>query len=1044
MSSGGRAGAQAPGSLVWASGPDLPSPRAESVAVLAPDNAVLLLGGVSPSGAKAVPRLASGAAEWTTAPNLDITRIALGAVRYSTQGILVIGGRSGNEPTDEVLQYDYYFGDSQDADKMSVGRQQFAFAADGSGRAYALGGLGEPGQVFSSAERYDPAHDAWEGIAPLPAARYGASAVGVGTTHICLFGGATAGGVQASAYRYSIASNAWEAISPLPTAVRKGAAVISQNRVYLIGGVSASGPVASVQVYDLATGLWTMDTPMPAPRHAHGAVVEASGKILVAGGYDAAGIATVAVFQSQQLNIAETAPVFNTTPVTTGSLDRIYGYDAGARGNPPPAFSLVSGPAGVSIDTVSGVIAWQPIEGQVGIHPVTIRASNRVGFAEQTFTITVVSDTFPPTAPTEISVVEVTANSVQLAWNGATDATGVDHYAVYRQYRCGFRGIKRCYALVQGDIPGTTTTIGGLPSLTSYTYGIRAFDAAGNESPNSALVSFRTLSPPVSFRYAGATSLPANFPLQLQFFANANPAATFSIISGPPGLIVDPETGVAGWRPSPDAVGTHPLVVRAENSGGTADLSVTLTVRPDVPQLSVQFIPGAGGLRDAVAASPWTAQVLDGSHTPSTFEILSAPAGMTIDEATGLLSWLPTADDAGQRSVTVRATNAASTADLVFEFYSHFIGPVSNLQVLGLTDLHPTATWSPPVGEGADRTAGYTIVATARYRSGRTYRTHRVSYETDGENPTITLTGLISGRTYTLYVNAVDEADNRGLINSPGLLFVPRPGLPSVGWTIGNANGSPGVVAGQEAVVQFTEINPAFGPANYAPFSAPPGFTLDPVTGEGRWTPTAAEVGTIPVVIRVTNQIGSRDVALNIIVHFSGPVLNAVATRSGNSAFASWAPPSDNLLPIASYRLTMHWQWGSRSYSRPMTVAGTSLAFGLVPTGAVWHKGVKITPLDANGRAGVVTALIPYNGALPAGLPPAETAWIEHVTVGPDGIPIVEIHGLSGMVVDPEVSEDLLLWDPLETVTLGEDGVTVCPDPGGQNTLRGFYRLRIP
>ena len=97
----------------------------------------------------------------------------------------------------------------------------------------------------------------------------------------------------------------------------------------------------------------------------------------------------------------------------------------------------------------------------------------------------------------------------------------------------------------------------------------------------------------------------------------------------------------------------------------------------------------------------------------------------------------------------------------------------------------------------------------------------------DAANPTITLTGLTSGRTYTLYVNAVDEADHRGLANAPGVPFVPRPGLPSVGWTVNNANGNPGVVAGQQAVVQFTEFNPAFGPASYfaASVSTPPSLS---------------------------------------------------------------------------------------------------------------------------------------------------------------------------------------------------------------------------
>ena len=1036
--------AQGPGSLVWASGPDLPSPRAECAAVPGPDNATILLGGVSPAGGTVVPKLANGAAAWTTAPALNPARVSAGAARYSSQGILVVGGKIGTQPTDEVLLYDYYAGDSQDAEVMSAERRQLACAADGSSRVYAIGGLGDSGQVLSSAERYSPTADTWTTIAPLPAARYGAAAVGVGTTHVYVFGGATSAAAQATAYRYVIASNSWETIDPMPVAVRNAVAVLNGNWIYVTGGFGASGAVDSVQKYDLTTGAWVLDTPLPAARHSHGAALTAAGKILVAGGYDAAGAASASVFQTQQLNLPETAPVFNTVAVTAGSLDKPYAYDAGATGNPPPVFSLVTAPAGMTIDATSGLIAWQPVVGQVGVHPVTIRATNRVGSVDQVFNITAVSDTIPPTKPAEVHVVDVTASSVTLEWSGATDANGVHHYAVYRQYRSGFRGIQRSYALVQNNITGTTATIAGLPPLTSYIYCVRAFDAAGNQSPNSPLVSFKTLSPPVSFRYTGATVLPANFPLQLQFFANANPAATFSLVSGPAGLTVDAETGVASWTPSPADVGTHTVVARATNSGGSVDLSVNITVNPDVPQLSMLFVTGAGGFRDALAGSAWTAQVLDGSHTTSTYEIVSAPAGMMINPTTGQLSWLPTVDDAGLRPVRLRATNAASSTEMTFETYCHFTGPPTNIQFTGLTDLVPTASWSAPVGLGADRVAGYTVVATSRYRSGRSWRTQRLTWQTDGTAPNMLLPGLTTGRAYTLYVNAVDEFDNRGLANPPGVTFSSNPGLPSVGWTVGNANGNPGVIAGQQAVIQFTDYNSSFGPASYSIVSAPPGFAVDPVTGAASWTPGTADVGTVPVTVRVTNSIGHRDVTVNILVNFSGPVLNPVATRVGNYASISWQPPVDNILPIASYRVTMHWQVNGRSYSRVMPAAATSLAFELVPTGAVWHKGVTISALDAAGRAGVATALIPYNNVLPAGLPPADPAWIERITVAPDGTPAIEIRGPVGAVAEVEVSGDLVNWDPLETATIGENGVMVCPDSVSQGAKNMYYRLKQP
>ena len=95
--------AQTPGPLTWSSGPDLISPRAECVAILAADNAVLLMSGISPSGDTVVPKLPNGATAWITSHDSDITRMSPGVVRYGSSGILLYGGKNGNEPTDESI-----------------------------------------------------------------------------------------------------------------------------------------------------------------------------------------------------------------------------------------------------------------------------------------------------------------------------------------------------------------------------------------------------------------------------------------------------------------------------------------------------------------------------------------------------------------------------------------------------------------------------------------------------------------------------------------------------------------------------------------------------------------------------------------------------------------------------------------------------------------------------------------------------------------------------------------------------------------------------
>ncbi|CAH0121755.1 GlcNAc-binding protein A [Paenibacillus sp. CECT 9249] len=94
-------------------------------------------------------------------------------------------------------------------------------------------------------------------------------------------------------------------------------------------------------------------------------------------------------------------------------------------------------------------------------------------------------DNQPPTAPTNLRTTGVTANSVSLAWNASTDNVGVTGYQVYRGTNLA--------ATVSGSTLSYTVT--GLASNTSYSFTVRAVDAAGNVSNASNSVSATTSGP---------------------------------------------------------------------------------------------------------------------------------------------------------------------------------------------------------------------------------------------------------------------------------------------------------------------------------------------------------------------------------------------------------------------------------------------------------------------------------------------------------------------------------------------------------------------
>ncbi|MFF0205627.1 carbohydrate binding domain-containing protein [Streptomyces sp. NPDC005017] len=89
-------------------------------------------------------------------------------------------------------------------------------------------------------------------------------------------------------------------------------------------------------------------------------------------------------------------------------------------------------------------------------------------------------DTQAPTVPGSLRSTARSSSSVSLAWNASTDNVGVTAYDV-------FSGSNQVLT-----VSGTSATVSGLAASTSYTFTVRARDAAGNSSPASNGVTVTT------------------------------------------------------------------------------------------------------------------------------------------------------------------------------------------------------------------------------------------------------------------------------------------------------------------------------------------------------------------------------------------------------------------------------------------------------------------------------------------------------------------------------------------------------------------------
>ncbi|MCA2228932.1 glycosyl hydrolase 2 galactose-binding domain-containing protein [Nonomuraea aurantiaca] len=135
----------------------------------------------------------------------------------------------------------------------------------------------------------------------------------------------------------------------------------------------------------------------------------------------------------------------------------------------------------------------------------TYRASDLSGAASvrvsgwNTATLTVPAgptgppDTEKPSVPGNLHSTAKTSNSVSLAWDASTDNTGVTGYDVYNG------------TTLATTVTGTTATVSGLTAATSYTFTVKARDAAGNTSDASNAVTETTGSGPVVYQAEDAT-----------------------------------------------------------------------------------------------------------------------------------------------------------------------------------------------------------------------------------------------------------------------------------------------------------------------------------------------------------------------------------------------------------------------------------------------------------------------------------------------------------------------------------------------------------
>ncbi len=284
-----------------------------------------------------------------------------------------------------------------------------------------------------------------------------------------------------------------------------------------------------------------------------------------------------------QRSATGTAAAMSTGAVTTTTGGDLL-YAAGAS----KATVTAAGSGWTTRSTAFGNRTQDRIAGAPGSYTATATQDSN-GWAMQVVAFrpdTGTGDTIAPTVPTGLSANAFSTTQVNLSWVGSTDNVGVAGYRIYRD------------GTAVGTSTGTSFQDTGLTPATAYTYRVAAFDAAGNESAQSAGADATTQSPPADTTpptvAVTAPTASATVSGSVNVTANASDAIGVTGVQ----FLLDGQTlGAedlsspysATWDTTAATNGSHNLSARARDAAGNTTTSAPVPV--DVSNTPPQ--PGA-------------------------------------------------------------------------------------------------------------------------------------------------------------------------------------------------------------------------------------------------------------------------------------------------------------------------------------------------------------------------------------------------------------------------------------------------------------------
>lgn len=293
------------------------------------------------------------------------------------------------------------------------------------------------------------------------------------------------------------------------------------------------------------------------------------------------GIDPVNALDTSVAAAADSASSNSNAVTTTNAADLLVGANIVATGTSGPG----SGYTNRVITNPDGDIVEDQVVSTTGSYSATAPLSSSGPWVMQMVAFRAAggtADTTPPTAPANLTATATSASQIALSWTPSTDNVGVTAYLIERCQGSGCSGFAQVATSASPSFGDS-----GLTASTSYSYRVRATDAAGNLSAYSNTASATTPAAPP----------PPSTPTFIQVNSSVPQSSTVSSVAVP--FLAAQTAGnlnvvVVGWNDNVAAV---------SNVSDTKGNVYTLVAGPTVGTTTSQAVFYAKNIAAAAAGA---------------------------------------------------------------------------------------------------------------------------------------------------------------------------------------------------------------------------------------------------------------------------------------------------------------------------------------------------------------------------------------------------------------------------------------------------------